>query len=358
MANKKELTEKKWELEEKLQQMLDQVQLETRAFSDEENAEYELMECELKEITNQLKTNEKNLKENKGEGIMEKREFGIGLANGELRADSTTHSNIIPSEMYNEVIQKLNEISTVVSEAQMVQATGKLEFLVEKEDVLAEVLGETDEISPVDMQQFSKVILSDKRVGTLVLVSKSLLLNNPVVGVDYISNTLAKRVARKLEQQAFKAAGNEKEFTSGLLTAPSVALKAAGTLEIDDIQNLILDMNPVLLNDGAKLYMSRDTFKKLSSLKDGQGRHYVVRDYIADKPVYKVLGVEIQLTEAITGLQMVLANVNEALKFKLAENTNVQVLTERFSLSSQVGVLVEFYGDCALVNSAAARVLK
>lgn len=207
------------------------------------------------------------------------------------------------------------------------------------------------------MHQFSKVILSDKRVGTLILVSKSLLLNNPVVGVDYISNTLAKRIARRLEEQAFKATGTEKEFTSGLLTAPTVSLKAADSLGIDDVQNLILDMNPVLLN-GAKIYTNRDTFKKLSSLKDGQGRHYVVRDYINDAPVYKVLGVEIQITEAIEGLQIVLTNVNEALKFKVAENTNIQVLTEKYATSGQIGVICEFYGDCALVNAAAARILK
>lgn len=352
--------EKKWELQEKMQSMLDQVQLETRTFSDEENIEYKCLEKELRDITDQLKMNEKNMEETKGEITMEKfekREFGIGLSKGEIRADSTTHSNIIPNEMYNAVVEKLSEISTVVSEAQMVQATGKLEFLVEKEDVLAEVLGETDEISHIDIKAFDKVILADKRVGTLVLVSKQLLHNNPVVGVDYITNTLAKRISRKLEEQSFKATGADGEFTSGLLTAPSVALKAVDTLDIDDVQNLILDMNPVLLN-GAKLYMNRDTFKKLSALKDGQGRHYVVRDYIADKPIYKVLGVEIQITESIIGLQIVLANVNEALKFKLAENTNVQVLTEKYATSGQVGVLVEFYGDCALVNSAAARVLK
>lgn len=358
MTSKKALMEKRFELQEQLQSMLDKVETETRAFSHDENLQYSELETELRAVIEQLNnTSEKNLKENKGEEKMEKRDFGIGLAHGELRADTTTHSNIIPTDIYNDVIQKLSEMSTVVSDAQMVQANGKLEFLVEKEDILAEVLGETDEISPVDMQQFGKVVLFDKRVGTLILVSKSLLLNNPVVGVDYITNTLSKRIARKLEEQAFKAAGNEKEFTSGLLTAPSVALKAASTLDIDDIQNLILDMNPVLLN-GAKLYMNRDTFKKLSALKDGQGRHYVVRDYINDAPVYKILGIEIQITEAIDGLQIVLANVNEALKLKIAENTNIQVLTEKYATSGQIGVICEFYGDCALVNAAAARILK
>lgn len=358
MNNKKALMEKRIELQEQMQAILDKVEAKTRAFSQEENSQYSELETELRAVIGQLdNTPEKNLKENKGEEKMEKREFGLGLAHGELRADTTTHSNIIPTEIYSEVIQKLRELSTVVADSQVVQANGKLEFLVEKEDILAEVLGETDEISPVDMQQFSKVALFDKRVGTLILVSKSLLLNNPVIGVNYITNTLSKRIARKLEEQAFKANGNEKEFTSGLLTAPSIALKAADTLDIDDIQNLILDMNPVLLN-GAKLYMNRDTFKKLSAIKDGLARHYVVRDYINNLPVYKVLGVEIQITEAIEGLQIVLANVNEALKLKIAENTNIQVLTEKYATSGQIGVICEFYGDCALVNAAAARVLK
>ena len=104
--------------------------------------------------------------------------------------------------------------------------------------------------------------------------------------------------------------------------------------------------------------MNRETFNKVALLKDSDGKFYVTRDMINDKPSYKILGIEIQITPSITGLSIVLANVNEAIKLKLAENTNIQVLTEKYATSGQIGVMAEFYGVVALVNKQAVKVLK
>lgn len=80
MTNKKALMEKRIELQEQLQSMLDKVEAETRAFSEQENSEYSELENELRAVIEQLNdTSEKNLKETKGEDKMEKREFGLEL---------------------------------------------------------------------------------------------------------------------------------------------------------------------------------------------------------------------------------------------------------------------------------------
>ena len=344
--NKKELMEN----------ILKPYETEQRAMPEEELVAYENLENELRNINDQISEADKNI-ETKGDNKMEKREFAQGILNGELRADTTTHGNSIPTNIANEIVEKLYEVSNVVAEAQYVQANGNLEFLVEKEDGFAQILGETDDVTPADLKAFEKVILKDHRIGDLVLVSKQLLLNSPAVGVDYIINTLAKRMGRTLEREIFVADGTSSHLTSGLLKGEEVSLGATGVIAIDDLQKLILSMNPVLLN-GAKLYMNRETFNAVALLKDTDGKFYVTRDMINDKPGYKVLGVEIEITESITGLQVVLANVNEAVKMKLAENTNVQVLTEKYATSGQVGVLVDFYGDVAIVNKQAVRVLK
>lgn len=354
--NRKALLERKLELQEQMESILNSCEIETRNLTTDEESTYQTLETELRDITSQLNKNnymeEKNMDNN-----LEKREFGLGLAKGEVRADSTTHSNSIPTNISNEIIEKLYEMSNVVANAQMVQANGDLEFLVEKEDGFAQVLGETDEISPVDLKTFDKVILKDKRIGDLVLVSKKLLMNSPVVGTDYIINTLAKRMARTLEKEIFQADGTSTHLTSGLLKGNTVELSVGESISIDDLQNLILSMNPILL-DRAKFYMNRETFNKIALLKDNDGKFYVARDIINDKPSYKVLGIEIEITTSVTGLSVVLANVNEAIKIKLAENTNIQVLNEKYATSGQLGVMVEFYGDIALVNKQAVKILK
>lgn len=354
--NKKQMLEKKNEIIEKMETILNSVDTEKRAMAETEELTYTSLEKELRELNVMLSETEKQ--ENiGGNNNMEKREFAQQLLQGEVRADSTTMSNAIPTNIATEIIEKLYEVSNVIAYAQMVQANGDLEFLVEKEDGFAQILGETDDITPVDLKAFDKVILKDHRIGDLVLVSKRLLMNSPAVGVDYIVNTLAKRMGRTLEREIFTADGTATHLTSGLLKGEEVALAINDTITIDDISNLILSMNPVVLN-GAKLYTNRATFNKIAKLKDADGKFYVVRDIINDKPAYKILGVEIEITESIVGLQVVLANVNEAIKLKLAENTSIQVLTEKYATSGQLGILAEFYGDVALVNTQAVRVLK
>lgn len=353
--NRKQLLEKKHELIEKMENIINSIDSEQRAMSSTEEDYYYSLENEVVEI-NQILANEEK-QENIGGINMEKREFAQALLKNELRADSTTHSNAIPTNISNEIIKKLYEVSNVVADAQYVQANGDLEFLIEKEDGFAQVLGETDEIEPADLKTFDKVILKDHRIGDLVLVSKKLLMNAPAVGVDYVINTLAKRMARTLEKEIFVADSTSTHLTSGLLKGESIALTAPGAIAIDDLQKLILEMNPALLN-GAKFYMNRETFNKVALLKDSDGKFYVTRDMINDKPSYKILGIEIQITPSITGLSIVLANVNEAIKLKLAENTNIQVLTEKYATSGQIGVMAEFYGDVALVNKQAVKVLK
>lgn len=352
---KKLLLEKKTEIIEKMESILNSVEIEKRAISDKEEAIYLSLEEELRELNAILAETEKQ--ENIGGNDMEKREFAQQLLQGEVRSDSTTHSNAIPTSIANEIVEKLYEVSNVVSDAQMVQANGDLEFLVEKEDGFAQILGETDEISPVDLKAFEKVILKDKRIGDLVLVSKRLLMNAPAVGIDYIVNTLAKRMGRSLEREIFIADGTTTHLTSGLLKGDVISLSSPESISIEDLQKLILEMNPILLTC-AKFYMSRETFNKVALLKDADGKFYVTRDMINDKPSYKVLGVEIEITPSVTGLSVVLANVNSAIKMKLAENTSIQVLTEKYATSGQIGVLAEFYGDVALVNKQAVKVLK
>lgn len=353
--NKKYLLEKKNDLIEKMENIINSIDIEKRAMTEKEETEYLILENEVKDINSILSQEEKQ--EHIGGTDMEKREFAQQLLKGEVRADSTTHSNAIPSNIANEIIEKLYEVSTVVANAQMVQANGDLEFLVEKEDGFAQVLGETDEITPVDLKAFDKVILKDKRIGDLILVSKRLLMNSPAVGVDYIINTLAKRMGRTLEREIFNADGTATHLTSGLLKGDIINLSASDILSLDDLQKLILSMNPILLN-GAKLYMNRESFNRTALLKDSDGKFYVVRDIINDKPAYKILGIEIEITEAITGLQIVLANINEAIRMKLAETTSISILTEKYATSGQIGVMAEFYGDVGLINKQSVKVLK
>lgn len=361
---RKQLMERKHELIHVMKQMVEHAELETRDLNETETNAYELMETQVKEINKELDAcinkdcivEEKQLEKKEEERSMEKREFAQGLAHGEVRTMTTeTHGNVIPTNIYDEIVDKITEMSNVVADTPVVKANGKLEFLIEKEALKSKILDEIEEVSATPISDFDKISLEDKRIAELVLVSKKMLLNSPIVGMDYITNTVARRVSRKLEEQLFQADGSEKSFNSGLLSGEKFELIVDNTISILDIQNLITSMPSVFLN-GAKLYMDRSTFQKVSNLQDGNGHFYLTLDTINDKPAYKILGCPVEITEEANG-HIVLANVGQAMKLKLGETMNIQVLTEKYATSGQIGVLCDIHCDAALVDKQAVKVL-
>lgn len=354
--NRKELIERKEELIEKMDVLLNNATTEQRDLSDTENSTFEQLETEIRSINEQLNTTT-NLFEKKEEKNMtfERREFAKGLAYGEVRATTETHDNVVPTELYDEVVKKIVEMSSVVADTPVVKAQGQLELLIEKEALKAQILDEIEECVPADLGQFEKISMKDHRMSEVILVSKKLLLNSPVVGMDYITETLAKRIARKLEEQLFSATGGNKEFTSGLLTGEKMETTVDGIITILDLQNLITSMPSVLLN-GAKLYMDRATFSKLSVLQDANGHFYLTNNVIGDKPTYQILGIPVEITEEAKG-HIVLANIRQAMKLKMGEGMNIHVLKEKYATSGQICVMCTLYGDSALVDRQAVKIL-
>lgn len=354
--NRKELIERKEELIEKMDALLNHATTEQRDLLDTENSRFKELETEVRAINAQLNTTT-NLYEKKEEKNMtfERREFAKGLAYGEVRATTETHDNVVPTELYDEVVKKIIEMSSVVADIPVVKAQGQLDLLVEKEALKAQILDEVEECVPTDLSKFEKISMKDNRMCEIVTVSKKLLLNTPIVGIDDITETLSKRIARKLEEQIFSAAGGNKQFTSGLLTGEKIPTQVKGTITIIDLQNLITSMPSVLLK-GTKLYVDRTTFSKLSTLQDANGHFYLTNNVIADRPAYQILGIPVEITEEVNG-NIVLANIGQAMKLKLGEGMNITVLTEKYAPCGQVGVMCTLYGDVALVDKQAVKIL-
>lgn len=362
MANKKELMEKKIELQEEMQSMLDRIEAETRAFSQDENSQYLELEKELRAVIEQLNTNDKNLEKNKGEDKMEKREllenFAAGLVVGEVRnMDTTTQANAVPSVISADVVKKMEEISTVFNESKKVVAPGELSILIEKELTKAKVLGETEEIIGEDLAAFEKVVLKNRRVGTMLVVSKQLLMNAPHLGMDYLNSQLAARLVRTVEHEIFNGDATEGHFSKGILALAPVVEKAGSGIAITDLSKLITDINPVFLPK-AKLYMNRASFSMVAQLMDGTGRPYLTHDVIGQAPMYRVLGVTIEITEALADEVIVLGNIGEAVTVKMVQDITVTPLLEKFASSGQVAIIAEAYLDSTIVNTQAIRVMK
>lgn len=384
--NKKELIEKKELISNELQSMLDNVSCETRSFTSEEDNIYKLKEAELKSIVEELRALDGE-KVEKGESKkMENKELEIrklneayvkGLATGNMEEYRTltqtvtgggivSHANTIPQNLQEQIIKKVFEASNVVAECGKVQAKGDITFLVENTDVYAKMLAENEELAEDDITQFSTITLKDRRMGTLVVATKNLLLNSPIVSESYIVDKIATRIARLLERQVLKADGSGSNMSKGILNAPSSSniVTGATTLVItaDELQQMVTSMKPQFLK-GAKWYMNRNTFVQVSKLKDGNGQYFLTYDVASSQPGYKLFGFDVVITEEMVDLgvgtyPILFANMGEAMKVKIGENANIQVLREKYATRGAIGLMAEFYGDCAVTNVEAFRVYK
>lgn len=117
--NRKELMERKVDLLDEMDALLNHATTEQRDLLDTENSRFEELETEVSAINAELNITT-NLYEKKEKNMtFEKRDFTKGLAHGEVRATTETHDNLVPTELYDEVVKKIVEMSSVVADIQV-----------------------------------------------------------------------------------------------------------------------------------------------------------------------------------------------------------------------------------------------
>lgn len=350
----KKLLEKKNLLVEEMQGILNNAQYETRALSQDELQKYDDLKKQLEALIKTIETIQGNKEvtkdEGQGEEVMttERRDYDM-----ELRAiTSASHGDAIPEGLYSEILRKIQEKSQVYAEAKTVNYVGDLAVLIDGEDAEASILEETEELTETDLGAVEKVVMKDKRVATLVTVSKHMLNNSPVLTMNFIADKVASRVANTIEKQIFNANGGSKEMTSGLLAKGS---KVEGTITIENIISMVSGLKAGYLK-GAKFYCNRETFQVLAGLMDSNKRPYLVADVINNVPAYTLLGVPVVVTDILNG-ELILANVGEAVMVKHGQTPQIELLQETFALKGSVGIMCEAFVDCAVVNPEASVIL-
>lgn len=348
----KKLLEKKAVIISEMESLLNNAEAEVRALAEDEIQKYDELKQQLEALVKTIEAIQENkeITKDEGEEVMatEKRDYEM-----ELRAiTSATHGDAIPEGLHGEILKKIEEKSQVYAEAKAVNYVGDLAVLIDGEDAEASILEETEELTEEDLGEIEKVILKDKRIATLVTVSKHMLNNSPVLTMDFIADKVASRISNTIEKQIFNAKGQTKEMTSGLLAKGS---KIEGTITIENIISMISGLKAGYLK-GAKFYCNRETFQALAGLMDGNKRPYLVADVINNAPAYKLLGVPVVVTDVLNG-ELVLANVGEAVMVKHGQTPQIEILSEAFALKGSVGIMCEAFVDCAVVNPEAVVIL-
>lgn len=363
--NKKFLIEKRNSILEEMEKITGVCEVETRALTEEESKKFDELKAlveqmnktlssidEMKNLSEESKVEEGDEKENMGN--TEKR----ALIENEIRAMSTgTMGEAVPTELSTQVIKKLEELAGVVNEADVVKVEGDYQILVEKNtNGKAQILGETEKLNAVDLEDFDVVTLSDKRVATEVVVSEKLLNNSPVVAHEYIVGEVAKRVHRTLENEIINADGTTNRFCKGLISA--VEAKEVAKFDTDELMEMVVGFNPELLKN-ANFYINRQDLIELSKLKDSTGKYYLTLENIVDEgPHYMIMGVKVLISDFVPAGTIILANIGQAYKLKINGDMSVRVLKEKYSDIGCIGFLVNAYFDGAVVDKQAVKVLR
>ena len=389
----KALVEKKNQLYKEANEILDKTVVEIRSLSDEEDSAYKEKIAEAKKLEKTIETLEQRAaqdaekeveKREEEKQVEEKRELSDtellevekrsvgdyiqGNYTEEVRAMTTSAGGgiTVPTHLYNDIIAKLYEVAPVFAKARrFTPVSGVLEILREDNMGTAAFVGEMNSLTPNDFT-FDKVKLEQRRCGSAIELSQQLINDSGINIVDYAKRMLVKRLGYMLDRTVIN--GNKSSQFEGLLSASKekCEIKAAKAVtDFDDYRTVFNSMHLDLVG-GAEWIMSRPEFDRLSKIKDGVGHYFIAADIVNGKPIYKLHGLPINITDAmpkLTGVEnevaAILVNMPEAYATMIKKQMEMKQISgdTTQALRGSHLLMLDIYADGKIINEQAIKLL-
>lgn len=361
--NEKELIEKRNDLQEKMEGILDLAKKEKRAMNENEVKDFDEMEKEIKDIDATLERNERMNKmelkkvEDKKELTQEEKDvkafaqFIRNTVNGvpqnsETQLSKADNGSIIPKTIAQKIIDKVVEISPLYASATRYDAKGTLavpKYDDTTDDVTVDYADEFDELVS-HSGKFNTVELTGFLIGALTKISKSLLNNNDFNLTDYVVNKMAEKFKLFYEGECLNGTASKISGIAGSYDSTNMKItlenKSSVTAdELIDIQETVPDTYQV----NAYWIMNRDTRKKIRKLKDSDG-NYILNRAFNEKWDYELLGKPVYCSEKAEKLgtaskPVIFYGDFSGLAVKESEAMEIQILLERFATQHAIGVV-------------------
>ena len=376
MYNFKFLEEKRAAKQAEMQVMLEKIEKEERAFSDEENAQFDALEKELKDIDRTIEIAERARKldtkkpveekkqDDKKEDVeaIEERAFANYIRSNagafvEERADvnltKSANGAVIPKTIANKIIKKVVDICPIYKSATRYNVKGTLAIPAYDEDTTSITMAYADEFSELESKngKFTSIELTGFLAGALSKVSKSLINNSQFNIVPFVINAMAESISEWIEGQLLKGTTGKAEGLSRV--TKTVTAKSATAITMDEMIQLKDSIKDVYQNN-AYFIMSSATRTALRLLKDGNNR-YLMQDDVTSpfgttlfgKPVY----VSDNMDEMEAGKTAVYYGDFSGLAVKVSEELNIQVLQEKYATQHAVGIVAWMEFDAKVENA-------
>lgn len=375
MANFKKLIEKRAELKEKMQSILDKAETEERAVTSEESSEFDSAEAEIRAIDDTI------AKADKARGISdvipprtdemtkkdaEERAFA-DFINGkitEMRAgeQNVTMSNngaIIPESIANRIIDTVTELCPILSGAEIYHVKGTLKIpkwtKANGHDITVGFAEEFTELT-ADSGKFESVDLSGYLAGALTLIGRSVENNSAVNLVNFVVRKMSEKIAEFYEKTLL----NGSTHTQGALSTQNIVTATkADSLSFSDIVKLQSAIKQPFQKK-ACWTMSPEAFTSIKLLTDTNGRPLLEPDATKDFP-YTILGKPVYISDNMpkigAGAKSILYGDYSGLSVNMRENISIEILREKYATQHALGVVAWFEFDSKITDEQKLAVL-
>lgn len=372
----KNLYEQRDALQAKLTAILDKAKTENRAMSDDENADFERIENDIKNIDRTIAAeerarnipapaangNEGNPETKETVEQMEERAFADFILDrvSENRAGNAitkgNNGGIIPTTIANRIISEVRDMVPFLAMAEVVNTNGKFSIPVYTEDgtnaVSAAYVDEGVDLAD-NVGKFVTVDLTGFVIGALALVSETCKDNADVDVVSFVVTRVAEGISELLEKEF--VIGTDNKIT-GILSAKKVITAASATaITYDELVNLKHSIKQ-RFRKKACFIMHPSTYTAICKLKDNNGLPYF------KESDYKVLDLPViesdSMPEIASGNKVISCANLSGYTIKATKKVEVRILREKFATKGMLGVLGFAEYDAKISNERKFATLK
>lgn len=367
-TNLKEMEERRAEIEEEMNGLVDKAEEEKRAFTEEEENKFNELEKEKNRLNTTIKAiedkraannkKEDNNKKNDDKVEEEKRAFenyirGIVEERADVNLTVGDNGAVIPSTIANKIIKKVYDISPLYQLATKYNVKGNLTIPYYDDSKGTVTMAYANEFSELESSngKFKNIELKGYLAGALSKISKSLINNSQFDIVSFTINEMAESIAKWIEKELINGTDGKiqglKEVTQEVTTAASNVIIPD---ELIDVQEAI----PDIYQANAVWIMNKATRTAIRKFKDSDGNYILNRD-MSTKWGYTLLGKPVYTTDNISkieaGKTAIFYGDMSGLAVKLSEDINIEVLREKYATQHAIGIVAWCELDSKVENA-------
>ena len=375
--NLKALIEKRAELKAAMEALVGKADTENRAMSEEETAQFDAAEAEIRAIDETLDRAQRarNVMTVESPSTVEERaaaeekafaDYVLGkvseLRAGEQNMSMGNNGAIIPTSIANRIIKAVRDRCPILAGATIYNVKGTLKVPVwgkanTTHDIAVGYQTEFTDIT-ADSGAFTSIDLGGYLAGALVLIGRSVENNGAFNVVDFIVAQMAEEIATWIEGQLL--AGTGSSAAQGALNTTTVVTAASSTaVTADELIELQASVKQAY-QQRACWTMHPTTFTALRKLKDNNGR-YLLQDDITGEFPYRLLGKPVYLSDNMPKMaasaKAILYGDYSGLSVNFRENISIEVLREKYATQHAIGVVAWFEFDSKVTDSQKLAVL-